>query len=163
MRTTIAAAIALACVPAHAGDAFTMAQCRDIGIGLSELNGYSVVVGKGDASSAVQQQYKLRKARFTVAMNMTALKPVNEAESIARNALINEISNGTGIVKPDTPEAAEYQRRYKAEVLDKPCPVTFGRLSMKDLNPGDYDEKDKNPIPPYVLSLLDPIIDHDEK
>lgn len=165
IRTIIIAALALSNISAFAEDAqkFTIAQCNDIGTGLSELNGYSRVVKQGESETTVMQQYRLGKSRTAVALNLLALKPINEGNAAASNTLITEISDGVGMIKPDTPGAIEYRKRYKEDRLDKPCPITFARLSMRDLKPGDPDEKDKNPIPPYVLVLLEPIIDHDEK
>ena len=156
MRKFAIAAIAISLAfPAHAEPKpLTVSQCLDVLAGLNALNyvGQQLSDAKpqGDA-----KPYKLGAARMTIALDISALRPVADAAEKARQSLIGEISAGKPIL-PGTDEMKAFTAKWQ-DVLNGPCNVTPGHLKAADLKVGDG--ADENPIPPSVLSVLIPIID----
>ena len=147
--------IALAC-PAFAQDRLTVGKCLEIANGLDQLDGYPRVIKDGEKETTVQQQYKLGSVRYTIALNMAALKPVRESAERARQQIIVDI-NGGKTVMPNSPEMVRFLAEYQ-KVLDKPCEVTPGHIKVSDLKLGDGPTE--NAVPPSVLSVLYPILDN---
>lgn len=162
-RLMIVAAIALmpsmafADTPAKPGaePALTNAQCQEIAAGLSGLDGYTKVIKEKDGERAVIVPYKLGALRVTISQTISTLRSRNNATEDARKALIVEISGGAPIL-PDTPQWYKFMDEWK-KVLARPCGVQIARIKIGDLKLGDGP--DDNPIPPSVLSLIQPMLD----
>ena len=134
----------------------TVEECVSIYIGLSALDSYQRVVKEPSGEKIISSQYKLGDARMTVALDMSALKPIAEAANKTRQAILAEVGEGEP-VKPDDQKAiARAQAMFEAS-MKEPCPITPGRIKLSDLKIGDGP--DQNAIPPSVLSAIMPIVD----
>lgn len=137
-------------IACHA-DPLTVGECLSIMSSLDLLDHYD------DPVTGKPRQYKLGKARLTIALNMAALRHVREAVETTRTNLVQEIGNG-GDIKTNTPEYNKFSLTMR-DVLLKPCDVTPGHLKLSELKLGDGPEE--NAIAPSILSALAPILDQD--
>ncbi len=134
--------------------------------GLNSLNWVGQQLNEEPSKKpADAKQYKLGDARFTIALDISALTPILSAYQRSQQGFVAELppvppaSDG----KPP-PEAAQMQADQNRQViahqvgdLAKPCPVTPGRLKLQELKLGDA--ADQNAIPPAVLAAFSAIVD----
>lgn len=159
-----AAGIAAATLSAWAEEPkpLSLAQCVELYMGLTYLDGYDRVVKESGNEKIVKAQYKLGESRMTVALNQGALRPIVEAANKTRQAMLADLGPA-----PDEKSTAEQKAAYAkalAAAMDtfersmkEPCPVTPGRIKLGNLNLGDGP--DQNQIPPSVISAIMPIVD----
>lgn len=137
----------------------TVGQCIAIYNGLNALNYVGQQLLSGGPPPADAKQYKLGSVRMTVALDIAALTPIVEAARKAQAGFLAE--QGLVPPKPDDKAAIAAQNlkidQYIQTIIEAPCHVELGHISLNDLRLGDGN--DQNPIPPTVLSVLSPIID----
>lgn len=128
----------------------------EINAALSSLEGTQTVV-KNDVEKTekvviIPYQFS-GKARWNIAKNTTLLKRIAEDFGKARDAVINEVSKGTGRVEP-TDETVVKDFNVKINDILNTEESTKGLLSLTvaDLN------LDVNQISVAVLSALEPIV-----
>jgi len=140
----------------------TLQQCISVSTALRAFDGYSGVDKEGKSAP---MQYKLGELRKTIYLIQAVLEPVIKANDAVRMDLLRQyLPNGTPAM--GSPEYEKFMgidvgaKRFTDEwqkMLAKPQDVVVPRIKLDDLNLGDPPAK--NPIPPSVLSALDPIID----
>lgn len=120
------------------------------------LDGSPVVVKdadkKTDKTVTVPYQFS-GKVRWNVAKNLSILKRVSENFASTRDALINEVSGGTGRIEPENETAIKTLNDKIAEVFATE-EDTKGLLTL----PLEGLNLDTNQIPLAVLAALEPII-----
>lgn len=152
---TIAVALIISIHPARAEPmTLTVAQIRDLFIGLSGLDGYARVVKDGEREQVVRMPYSFSGGTLlALAKNTDSLKPVVQQFDSARSRLLLQLSGGTGKLTDGTSEHADYLVQLNA-MLEKE--QTIDLVKIKDEELGLMPPK-SNPIPPSVLSQLSPI------
>lgn len=123
---------------------------------LSSLDGeQKVVATENGGSKTVLIPYQFGgKTRWAIVKNMGILKKHVENFSKARDALINEISAGTGVIKETDEQSIEKLNRGLSEILEAQQSVNnLSVLSEDSLN------LDVNQIPVTTLTVLTPLIE----
>lgn len=128
----------------------------EISSALSSLDGTPTSVKSEDGKSEkiILVPYKFNgKNRWNIAKNLNVLKGVSENLTKARDAVINELSNGSGKIDPADEATIKAFNEKFAEVLDAE-ESTKGLLaiSLAGLN------LDENQIPASILAALEPIV-----
>lgn len=160
----LALAAALSAGTALAEDApkLTLAQCINISGALRAFDGYTGVDKDGKSAP---MQYKLGDLRRPIYLAQAALETLIKSNDAVRMDLVRQhLPNGTppaGTPEYDKfmatdPGARKFTEEWQAR-LNKTVDLVLPRLKWEDLNVGDPPAK--NPVPPSVLSALDPIID----
>lgn len=154
------ASVAAPSFSAHAEDkpaSLTVSQCLTVLRGLRSLSGYERVIKENGVERAIaNQQYKLGDARLTISLNIGELNRTEDAVSRSRTALMAELMAG-GELKDGTPQWLAFLSRLQAEILDRPCNVTLGRIKIADLKLGDG--ADQNAVPPTAIADILAILD----
>jgi len=122
--------------------------------GLAAFDGQQKVVPQGDApAKVVLVPYELSgKTRWIIAQNLAALQPQVKAADDARNALVKQIGGEAGtIAAVDSAKVSKFTAAYN-EILAQPLTVELTKVKLEDL------KLDANPLPPTLLSSLNPII-----
>ena len=128
----------------------------EINAALSSLDGTPTVVKSEDGKTdkVIVVPYKFNgKNRWNIAKNLNVLKTTSENLTKARDAVINEVSGGSGKIDPNDEAAIKVFNEKFTEVLDAE-ESTKGLLaiSLEGLN------LDENQIPTAILSVLEPIV-----
>lgn len=127
---------------------FTVEQALNISGGLDQLGSYETVDKDGKPTKVY---YKFSgDLRILIAVNIDIGRSVQSRYQTARNALIMQLSDGTGNVPIDK-SAVLSAELYK--LMNAPSRAGFERIKAADL------KLDENAIPAPVLSLIVPIID----
>ena len=127
----------------------------EINAALSLLDGTPTIVkGENGADKTVIIPYQFSgKVRWGLSKNLNILKRISEDFTKARDAIIQDVSGGTGRIEPDNEAAIKTLNEKIAEVFateeDTKGLLT---LSLEGLN------LDTNQIPVSILSALEPII-----
>lgn len=148
-------------MPATVAPTLPIKTLLEINAALSSLDGTPTIVkgekNEGDPDTAdkiVTVPYQFSgKVRWGISKNLNVLKRVSEDFGKTRDALINEVSNGTGRIEPDNETAIKTLNDKVAEVFAT-GEETKGLLTL----PLDGLNLDLNQIPVAVLAALEPII-----
>ena len=139
-------------LPAHSEDRqpFTVEQAIQIGNGLSQLDGYDDC-RDGEKGKDCHHLYKLSgSVRLTIALDLAEYRRIATAYTAARQGLIAQYANGSGVVPPEQVGAFNAEDR---RILNLTSDVKYGRIKLSNLR------VEENPIPATVLSLIVPILD----
>ena len=143
-------------MPTTVASTLSVKTLLEINAALSSLEGTQTVVksedGKSDKVVIVPYQFS-GKVRWNIAKGLTALKHVSEDFTKARDAVINEVSKGTGRIEPGDEAAVKTLNEKIAEIFASQ-EDTKGLLSL----PLEGLNLDVNQICPAVLSVLEPVI-----
>lgn len=142
-------------MPATVAPTLPIRTLLEINAALSALDGTPTVVkGENGVEKTVIVPYQFSgKVRWGISKNLNVLKRVSEDFSKTRDALINEVSNGTGRIEPENEAAIKLLNSKVAEVFATE-EDTKGLLSL----PFDGLNLDTNQIPVSILAALEPII-----
>lgn len=163
MKLAAVLVVALA-TSAHAQEKkpLTIEECLKVLAGLNALNCAGQQIGAACEKDA--KQYKLGGARMTVALDIAALGPVDDAY---RRGVQSYAAELTPIppADPGKPDQFAVQRgkqnadfaAFQVQSLAKACPASPTHIRVTDLRVGDG--ADENAIPPAVLAALAPILD----
>ena len=146
-------ALSIMITPAFAADqkSMTIGEASDIFEGLTALDGYKDVCKDGGNEKECVKHYKFAPGALTsIALDLTALRPIKISFDQSRNALIAQY----GGTVADKDKAAWLVDEEKLRSAKAPQ-IVFSPLSQKDLN------LDSNPIPPSVLALILPALGPD--
>ncbi len=126
----------------------TVEQALNVAAGLEQLSGLDVVI---DGKPMGKAWYKFSgDVRILIAVNIEVGRAVQQRFSTARNAIIMQMSDGTGRVAE---EKAPLMTVEVDKLMKAPARAGYSRMKMSDLR------LDENPIPGPVLSLVLPILD----
>jgi hypothetical protein len=143
-------------MPTTVASTLSVKTLLEINAALSSLEGTQTVVkgeeGKSDKVITVPYQFS-GKVRWNIAKGLTALKRVSEDFTKARDAVINEVSGGTGRIEPDDEVSVKALNDKIAEIFASQ-ESTSGLLSL----PLEGLNLDVNQISPSILSVLEPVI-----
>lgn len=133
----------------------TNAEILDIQAGLGGLAGtHEVVVKEGNAEKIAHVPYRLKAGVVDViSRNLVALKPVNDALDMTRNALVQQ-AQGMPEGKARDEALAKATEEFRS-ILLQTRKVDLGRIDPKELG---REPPVENPIPAIVLSQLAPIL-----
>jgi hypothetical protein len=161
MKKTIVALVLLATTPVRA-ESLTVEQCISILTGLNSLNCSGQQLGGQCDKDA--KPYKLGEARYAIAINISALGPVESSYRKAVQGFTSELEAmppaPTDKPDPFAPERAKQNKKFVAfqvNLLAGACGANLTHLKLSDLKLGDGP--DQNAIPPSVLAAFAPIID----
>ncbi|MGQ4812323.1 hypothetical protein GOZ80_14040 [Agrobacterium vitis] len=130
-----------------------LSEATELANAISQLGGQNKVVKEGGVEKAVIVPYAFGgDMRMTLARNLRILKGHVDDFSVARDALINEYSDGTGKIDPDHPKFSALNTAM-ADLGKQEIDVDLVLLKEADFRLGD------NPIPPALLSSLLTIIE----
>lgn len=128
-------------------------QAYELLDGLKTLDGHQVIIRDGAKESAVMQPYTFGGGLLLViAGDIAKLHAVTATFEAAKRALVMQASKGTGQIAPGSPEWASSKEQL-ANMLAEKQPIELRHIKAAELN------LEKNPIPPSVLALLEPILD----
>ena len=170
-RIVVAAAMIFAAVaPSGAQEKkpLTVEQCLGILTGLNSLNWVGEQLGETqDKKPADAKQYKLGEVRFTVALDIEALGPVQASYQRAAQQFVAELPIAPAVdpKNPSAPAGAQIQTdnnkrmlSFQLKALAQPCPASnLSHIKLADLKLGDGT--DQNQIPVSVLAAFSPIVD----
>ena len=143
-------------MPTTVASTLSVKTLLEINAALSSLEGTQTIVkgedGQGDKVVTVPYQFS-GKVRWNIAKGLTALKRVSEDFTKARDAVINEVSGGTGRIEPENETAIKTLNEKIADIFASQ-EDTKGLLSL----PLEGLNLDVNQIPLAVLSALEPVI-----
>lgn len=143
-------------MPTTVASTLSVKTLLEINAALSSLEGTQTVVksedGKSDKVITVPYQFS-GKVRWNIAKGLTALKRVSEDFTKARDAVINEVSNGTGRIEQNDEVAVKALNDKIADIFASQENTT-GLLSL----PLEGLNLDVNQISPAILSALEPVI-----
>lgn len=143
-------------MPTTVASTLSVKTLLEINAALSSLEGTQTVVksedGKSDKVITVPYQFS-GKVRWNIAKGLTALKRVSEDFTKARDAVINEVSNGTGRIEQNDEVAVKALNDKIADIFASQ-ENTSGLLSL----PLEGLNLDVNQISPAILSALEPVI-----
>lgn len=133
---------------------FTVREANELYAALSSLDGSTVIVGKEDDQKAVTVPYRFGgKTRWNLTKALSKFKVYADNFTKIRDDLINEISGGSGAIKPEDSESILKLNKELTAALEQEIEVN-GVLSI-DLAELNLDD---NQIPTVVLATLAPLI-----
>lgn len=133
---------------AAASDGLTVEQALNVTAGLDQLGSYDGVDKDGKPTKTY---YKFSgDLRILIAVNLDIGRAIQARFAAARNAVVMQISEGSGRVSDEKTPALNIE---VAKLMAAPSLAGFHRIKAADL------KLDENPIPAPVLSLIVPILD----
>ncbi len=129
-------------------------KIKDIHSALLKLDGYDKVVEVDGKEKIIKAAYDFTgKVRWNLSKNASILQRKLEGFDKVRNDLVDQISEGKGVIKPDETEKMQKFEKELLSVLTLEEEIDgILAISFDDFN------LSKNQIPVSVLSALEPIV-----